>query len=117
MRKSLVSLVALGLFLGAPALADTAMAESADKASSTQSSTQSTTRQESSSLSSSQFEEMLADYEARSEIDAHIIRAITPEGVHVLALVGPRNLEANASPAAQDSDIATASRKAGSAMS
>ena len=106
MRKSLVSLVALGLFLGAPAIAGTAMAES-NKATSTQSSTQSTqsTQQQSSSLESDRFKDILADYEARSEIKAHIIRAITPEGVHVLALVGPRDLEANASPKAQDSEV------------
>jgi hypothetical protein len=97
MRKSLVSLVALGLFLGAPALANTAMAQTTtDKA---------TTQQQTSAPSAEQSKQMLGEYEARTEIDGHIFRAMMPDGSRVLVLVGPRNLEPEQDVKANDNDI------------
>lgn len=104
MRKSLVSLVALGLFLGAPALADTAMAESTSKATSTQ---------QQSGLDSEQFEKLLQGYEERSEVEGRLARAMTIEGNQVLVLVGPENLEAGGSVEAEDSDIRDRFQEAG----
>ena len=97
MRKSLVSLVALGLFLGAPAMAQTT----------TDDATNQSTQQQTSGPSAEQFERMLGEYEARSEIQGHIVRAITPDGNHVLVLVGPRNLEPDGSVEANDSDVSS----------
>ena len=98
MRKSLVSLTALGLFLGAPALADTGMAQTTTPETTT-------TQQQTTTPDTGQMEELLAGYEERSEIKGHLARAMTAEGDPVLVLVGPQNLDADGSAAAADSDI------------
>lgn len=129
MRKSLVSIVALGLFAGAPVMAQTTMTEAtkntteattteatkntteATKNQTQQQSQQQGTQQQTmgtqqtGTLGAEQFEQMLSEYEARAEVEARIVRAITPEGNQVLVLVGPRNFEPGGSVAAQDSDV------------
>ena len=111
MRKSLVSIVALGLFAGAPVMADTTSNEATNETQQqtqqqgTQQQAMGTQQQQTGTLGAEQFEQMLSEYEARAEVEARIVRAITPEGNHVLVLVGPRNFEPEGSVAAQDSDV------------
>jgi len=105
MRKCLVSLVALGLFLGAPALADTA------KSTSTQgTSTQATTSQ-ASTLNSEQTQGLLSGYEQRSEIiGGQLAWGSTSEGEDLLIFGMP---PAGGSAGTQDSDIADRLQGAG----
>jgi hypothetical protein len=105
MRKSLVSIVALGLFAGAPAMAQTATDEATTNQTQQQQTQQQGTQHQMGTLSAEQFEEMLSEYEARAEVEARIVRAITPEGNHVLVLVGPRDFEPGGSVESQDSDV------------
>lgn len=106
MRKSLVSIVALGLFAAAPVMAQTTTDEATTNQTQQQGTQQQTMgTQQTGTLGAEQFEQMLSEYEARSEVEARIVRAITPEGNHVLVLVGPRNFEPGGSVAAQDSDV------------
>jgi hypothetical protein len=99
MRKSLVSFVALGLFIGAPAL----MAETTStQATSTQASS---SQQQASNLDAEQMQEMLAGYQEGSEIQGHLAHARTSDGNNVLVIVAPKDLEADAKITAKDSDI------------
>jgi hypothetical protein len=112
MRKSLVSLVALGLFLGAPAFAGSAEKSTSTEATSTQQQATST-QQQGTSLDAAQFEQLLAGYEAKTEIQGQLARAITSDGEPIMVFVAPEGAEAGASVAAQDSDIRDRFEQAG----
>jgi hypothetical protein len=112
MRKSLVSLVALGLFAGAPAMAQTATDEATTNQTQQQATQQQTTPQRG-TLSDQQFQETLSGYEERSDLEGRIARAMTADGNDVFVLVGPRNLDPDESFEAQDSDIRDRFEEAG----
>jgi hypothetical protein len=107
MRKSLVSMVALGLFLGAPALADTDMAQT------TTIDQQQTQQMQQQTFTAEQFEQLLSGFEERSELEGHLARATTSDGNDVLVFVGPRDLDADESFEAQESDIRERFQEAG----
>jgi hypothetical protein len=109
MRKSLVSIVALGLFAGAPVMAQTTTYE----ATTNQTATQQQTTQQQATLSDQQFQDMLSGYEERSELEGRIARAMTADGNDVFVLVGPRDLEPDESFEAQDSDVRDRFEQAG----
>ncbi|MFW6087949.1 MAG: hypothetical protein ACODAG_12135, partial [Myxococcota bacterium] len=100
--------MALGLFVGAPAMAETTTDEATD-----QTTQQQTTAQQQTTPSDEQFQEVLSGYEERSELEGRIARAITADGDDVFVLVGPRNLEPDDSFETQDSDVRDRFEEAG----
>jgi hypothetical protein len=108
MRKSLVSIIALGLFAGAPAMAETTTGE-ATMAPTTMAQYQ----QQTTTLGAEQMQELLAEFDERSEMEGRLARALTAEGNQVLVFVGPQNLEADGSVEAEDSDIRDRFEEAG----
>ena len=134
MRKSLVSIVALGLFAGAPAMAQTTTDEatnqtqqqqtqqqSTQQKSTQQQSTQQGTQQQSTQQQTTgsqqqtaqqqrapnaeQLQQMLSAYEERSEIDGFIARATDADGNPVLVLVTPSDFESESKVKAQENDL------------
>jgi hypothetical protein len=113
MRKSLVSIVALGLFAGAPVMAQTTTGETATGEATAAQTTMAQYQQQTTTLDAEQMQELLAEFEERSEIEGRLARAMTAEGNQVLVFVGPQNLEADESVAAEDSDIRDRFEEAG----
>jgi hypothetical protein len=106
MRKSLVSIVALGLFLGAPALAGSTAQKSTEATSTQQQSTQQqSTQQQQSAAQPAQMGQLLSGYEERSDINGHLAWAMGAEGDPMLILVAPEDLAAGGAVAAQENDI------------
>jgi hypothetical protein len=118
MRNSLVSIVALGLFAGAPVMAQTTTDEATTKQMQQQTQQQTGTQQQATTqqqgtFSDQQFQEMLSGYEERSNLEGRIARAMTADGNDVFVLVGPRDLDPDESFETQDSDIRDRFEEAG----